>query len=221
MAFRAWQWPVTGLSALAATFLAAHPAIAHPHVFPVVTITVQFDDAGRFSGVHEKWSFDYDYSGVVKSTIDKDGDGSASPDELTAALGMDGVLSWLALGDYMTRLTLGGRPVARGEVKDPDVKFYAGKLLIEFTVPLKEPQPATLGAGVDVFDAEFYYDVEFDYPDVEATGTPASCQVTRREKDNLDPVAIMIIRKLGLTADPKVLSDPASGYAVRVAIDCK
>jgi hypothetical protein len=50
---------------------------------------------------------------------------------------------------------------------------------------------------------------------------PASCQAARRQQPNLDPVAVMIIRKLGLSADPAVISDPAAGYAVRVAIDCK
>jgi ABC-type uncharacterized transport system substrate-binding protein len=221
MGFRAFRHAVRGFSGIAALAVLTGPAAAHPHVFPTVTITVLFDDAGRFSGVHEKWSFDYDYSGVVKASSDSDGDGSVTPEELTKAMGQDGVLSWLPAANYFTRLTFAGRPVANAMPQDVEAKLFAGKLFIEFTLPLSEPQVATLGAGVDVFDPEFYYDIEFDYPDVEATGTPAACQVARRERDNLDPVAIMIIRKLGLTADPKVLGDPAAGYAVRVAIDCK
>ncbi len=211
-----------GAASLAALALigSAGSAAAHPHVFPVVTVTVLFDGAGRFTGVHEKWSFDYDYSATIKSTADKDGDGSLSDEELVKSLGEDGVLSWLPGGDYMTRLTIGGRPVARGEAQDVKPTAYAGKVLIEFTLPLKEPQAVTLGAGVDVFDPEFYFDIEFDYPDVEAPTAPAKCTVARREKENLDPVAVMIIKRLGLPADPKVLADPAAGYAVRIAIDC-
>jgi ABC-type uncharacterized transport system substrate-binding protein len=197
------------------------PAGAHPHVFPIVTVTALFDDAGRFSGVHEKWSFDYDYSDVVKQSSDDDRDGSVTPEELIKAMGQDGVLSWMPNANYFTRLTFAGRQIPHAQPKDIEAKLFAGKLIIEFTLPVAEPQVVTLGAGIDVFDPEFYYDIEFDYPDVEAPTAPAACEVARREKDNLDPVAVMLIRKLGLTADPKMLSDPAAGYAVRVAIDCK
>jgi ABC-type uncharacterized transport system substrate-binding protein len=209
------------LTAPAAVAVLSGPASAHPHVFPTVTVTALFDDAGRFSGVHQKWSFDYDYSGVVKQSSDDDRDGSVTQEELVKAMGQDGVLSWLPGANYFTRLTFAGRPIAPAESRDVEAKLFAGKLIIEFTLPIAEPQVVTLGAGIDVFDPEFYYDIEFDYPDVEAPAAPATCQVARREKDNLDPVAVMLIRKLGLTADPKMLSDPAAGYAVRVAIDCK
>ncbi len=202
-----------------AAFATAAPSHAHPHVFPVVTVTALFDETGRFSGVREKWSFDYDYSGTIRAGIDTDGSGSISPEESAASLQPGGVLNWLVAGNYFTRLTVGGRPVPAGDAK-AEATLFAGKLLLEFTVPLKEPQLTVLGAGIDVFDPEFFYDIEFDYPDVEAANAPKGCAVRRRVSDNLDPVAVMLMRRLGIGADPKVISDPAAGYAVRIAINC-
>jgi ABC-type uncharacterized transport system substrate-binding protein len=200
---------------------ASAPAVAHPHVWFTVTVAPTFDDAHRLSSVHQKWYFDYDYSLLVGSQLDQNGDGTFSVDELIKTLTGDGALSWILNKDFFTLVTVGGQKVGHGPAQDVSVGVTDAKLVVEFTLPLAEPQVATLGAGIDVFDPEFYYDIEFDYPDVEAPTAPATCQVAVRERDNLDPVAIMIIRKLGLTADPRVLSDPAAGYAVRVAIDCK
>jgi ABC-type uncharacterized transport system substrate-binding protein len=195
------------------------PAAAHPHVFPLVKVTALFDDVGRFSGVHEKWSFDYDYSAIAKEQADTDASGSVDEAETAKAM-TDGGLGWIPYYDYFTRLTVAGRKVEHGPPQDVTPKFFAGKLYVEFTLPLVEPQPVTLGAGIDVFDGEFYYDFEFDYPDVDAVNSPPACIIDRRQQANLDPVAVMLIRKLGLPADPSVLNDPAAGYAVRVAIDC-
>jgi len=211
------RFAVLAAAPVAAAALAA-PALAHPHVFPLVKVTALFDDAGRFAGVHEKWSFDYDYSAIAKEQTDTDGNGSVDDAEMAKAW-TEG-LAWVAHYDYFTRLTVAGRKVEHGPPQDVAPKFFAGKLYVEFTLPLAEPQPVTLGAGIDVFDGEFYYDFEFDYPDVDAENAPASCVVDRRQQDNLDPVAVMLIRKLGLPADPSILNDPAAGYAVRVAIDC-
>ena len=202
---------------MAAASLVA-PAAAHPHVFPLVKVTALFDDAGRFAGVHEKWSFDYDYSAIAKEQVDTDGSGSVDDAEMAKAW-TEG-LGWVTYYDYFTRLTVAGHKVEHGPPQDVTPKFFAGKLYIDFTLPLAEPVPVTLGAGVDVFDGEFYYDFEFDYPDVDAVNAPPACVVDRRQQANLDPVAVMLIRKLGLPADPSILNDPAAGYAVRVAIDC-
>jgi ABC-type uncharacterized transport system substrate-binding protein len=209
---------LAGLATTPIATVLVGPALAHPHVFPLVKVTALFDGAGRFSGVHEKWTFDYDYSAIAKELADTD-DSKSIDDEEMARSWTEG-LAWVAHHDYFTRLTVAGRPVPHGEPQDVNPRFFAGKLLVEFTLPLAEPQPVTLGAGIDVFDGEFYYDFEFDYPDVDATNAPAACMVDRRQQANLDPVAVMLIRKLGLPADPSILNDPAAGYAVRVAIDC-
>jgi ABC-type uncharacterized transport system substrate-binding protein len=207
---------ITGLVALGAV-AAATPAAAHPHVWITATVTPAFDDAGRWTSVHQKWSFDYDYSTLVSPQLDQDGDGAVDP----AVLAEGGVLSWILAKDFLTRLTIAGREVPRGQPQSLSIGVVSAKLVVEFTLPLAEPQVITLGAGVDVFDPEVYYDLVFDYPDIQAPTAPTSCVVDRRKQPNLDPMAVMLIRRLGLTVDPAVLNDPATGFAVRVAIDCK
>jgi ABC-type uncharacterized transport system substrate-binding protein len=211
------DWRVmTGLAALCAVAVSS-PAAAHPHVWITVTVTPAFDDAGRWTSVHQKWSFDYDYSTLVGPELDKDGDGAVD----VSVLAEGGVLSWIISKDFLTRLTVAGREVRHGHPESLTIGVPAAKLVVEFTLPLAEPQVITLGAGVDVFDPEVYYDIVFDYPDIQAPTAPNSCVVDRRKQPNLDPMAVMLIRRLGLTVDPTILNDPATGFAVRVAIDCK
>jgi len=193
-------------------------ASAHPHVFPIVKVTALFDNQGRLVGAHEKWSFDYDFSAIFKEEADTDKDGRVSEEETAAALADN--LSWIVHYNYFTRLTVAGREVAHKDPVDFGARYFAAKLYVEFTLPLAQPADVSQGVGIDVYDPEFYYDFEWDYPDVEAENPPAGCLVDRRQQINIDPVAAMLIRKLGLPADPSIANDPAAGYAVRVAVTC-
>lgn len=214
----AWRKAAAGLALAFSGALAPAPAAAHPHVFPLVRLTALFDGAGKLTGVRQKWSFDYDHSAVFKIEADTDRDGSVSAEELARATA--DYLGWIPRNDYFTRLTVAGRAVGHKGATDFRVRYFAGQLFVEFTLPLAEPADVERGAGVDVYDAEFYYDFEWDYPDVEAVAAPANCLVDRRVQPNLDPVAVMLIRQLKLPADPALLNDPATGYAVRLAVTC-
>jgi ABC-type uncharacterized transport system substrate-binding protein len=198
----------------------AQSAAAHPHVFVDTIVEVVFDASGAFSAVHEVWYFDYEFGDVVKLQADLQGNnnGQAEPAELTALI--DGPLSWIEGYNFFTRVTLGGRVVEHLPAETIDIRVERSRLVVEFTLPLAEPVAVTLGAGVDVFDGEFYYDFEFGTNPVRAAGLPATCGVSRRTQENVDPMAVMLLRRLGLTADPAILNDPAAGYAVRLQVDC-
>ena len=210
------------LSMLAALFmlLAIPTTAAHPHVWMTVTVEPKFDNVGLLTAVHEKWYFDYDYSLLVGSQLDQNDDGVFSIDELIATISPGGLLGWIGEKNWLTLLTVAGQKVPNGNVTDISVGVVNSKLVVEFTVALPEPARAELGAEVDVFDQEVYYDVRFDSPDVVALTAPTACRVVARPKDDLDPVAVMLIKKLGLPADPTVLNDPATGFTVRVTINC-
>src|SRR5262249_46728573 len=117
-------------------------------------------------------------------------------------------------------LTIGGQRVGHGPAQDVSVGVTNAKLVVEFTLPLAEPQVPKQGAEIDVFDPEVYYDVQFDHPDVMPANAPASCTIGARPKDDLDPIAVMLIKRLGLPANPQVLNDPATGFTVRVEVNC-
>jgi ABC-type uncharacterized transport system substrate-binding protein len=211
---------LAALSATIAMATLASPAAAHPHVWMTVTVAPTFDADGRFASVHEKWFFDYDYSLLIGSQLDADGDGQFSVDELVATISPGGLLGWIGEKNWLTLLTVGGQQIPRGAVSNISVGVVESRLTVEFTLALPEPQPVKLGAEVDVFDPEVYYDVQFDRPDIEAPTAPASCTVAARPKDELDPFAVMMIKRLGLPSDPKVLNDPAVGFTVRVMLNC-
>ncbi|MGE3780723.1 MAG: DUF1007 family protein [Pirellulaceae bacterium] len=206
--------------AAASLLLISDTASAHPHVFIDVAVEVVFDSEGRFSAVHEAWLFDYDAGDVIRLTADKNGNdnGQAEPEELQALIG--GALSWIPSSNYFTRITVGGRQIAHLEATGFVIRVERGRVAVEFTLPIADPVPITLGAGVDVFDGEFYYDFEFTSNPVRSAGLPSTCAASRRTQANVDPMAVMLIRRLGLSADPAILNDPAAGYAVRVAVDC-
>ncbi|MFO1185623.1 MAG: DUF1007 family protein [Bauldia sp.] len=212
-----------GVRAVLAAMLGAiapAPVTAHPHVWFTVGVEPIFDSGGRLSSVHEKWLFDYDYSLIVGSQLDQNDDGVFSVEELLAVIGPNGILSWIIQKDYLTLLRIGGEKVAPGPAENISVGVIDSKLTVEFTLPLSARDAPRFEAEVDVFDPEVYYDVQFDRPAVIAPTAPARCSVGARAKDDLDPVAVMIIKKLGLSADPRVLNDPALGFTVRVAIAC-
>jgi ABC-type uncharacterized transport system substrate-binding protein len=183
-------------------------------------VSPAFDERGRLASVREKWVFDYDYSTLIGPRLDQNGDGAFTGEELMSHLGEGGILSWILNANYFTRITLGGEPVEFGPAENLSVGVIEAALTVEFTLPLLDP-PTIIGeAGVDVFDPDFYYDISFGSPGVEPANAPASCTVGRREGDNLDPVAVLLLRRLGLAANPAVINDPAAGYTLRVAIEC-
>jgi ABC-type uncharacterized transport system substrate-binding protein len=212
------RW-MTLLPLLAAGALAT-PAAAHPHVWMTVTVAPTFDTAGRLASVHEKWYFDYDYSLLIGGQLDANDDGQFSVEELVATISPGGLLGWIGEKNWLTLLTIAGKQVTNGPVTGISVGVVESKLVVEFDVALPEPQQAKEGAEIDIFDPEVYYDVQFDKPDVVPVAAPAACNVAPRPKDDLDPFAVMVIKRLGLPADPKIMSDPAVGFNVRITISC-
>jgi ABC-type uncharacterized transport system substrate-binding protein len=204
-------------AAAAAAVLSVVPAQAHPHVWIDATVAPIFDETGRLAAVREKWLLDVAYTETVLPELDVSKDGMIQETELQNALRT--ALWWIG-SSYMTRITVGGRPVERQGAQDIRVTL-TDRMGVEFTLPLAEPAAVTLGAGIDVFDPENYYAFAFGDPGIDTSGLPASCQAVRREQPNLDATAVMILKRLGLTADPAILSDPAAGFPVRVAIDCR
>jgi ABC-type uncharacterized transport system substrate-binding protein len=198
-----------GLAAVALGALTSvAPAHAHPHAWITATIAPAFDSEGRLIAVREKWAFDRDYSAGIRGLVDPDGDGRLEPGELRAALSEGGFLSWLVVRTFFTRLTVAGREVGRGPPQDVALRVINAKLVLEFTLPLADPQRIS-AAGVDVFDADYTFAVEFDYPDIDRSAAPANCRIDRRWAPNVDP-----------QNPAAVASDPAEGYAVRVQIEC-
>jgi tRNA threonylcarbamoyladenosine biosynthesis protein TsaE len=202
---------------LAFDALLAAPAGAHPHSWIDVTVQAFFDDEGRFAAVREYWVIDVDESLLLRALSDENDDREL--DEAENAEFVRSMVEWLTKEDYFTRVTVAGREVETEAVDDLAIGFRDDQLRLGFTVRLAEETFVTLGAGVDVFDEEYYYEMSFAGPP-EGVDAPAACTVSDRHDDNIDPFAAMLLRKLGLDAGSPALADPAAGYSTRVAIEC-
>jgi hypothetical protein len=93
---------------------------------------------------------------------------------------------------------------------DVSVRLDKDQLVVDFTLPLKESLAVTYGAGVDVFDAEFYFTLRFADPGIDARSAPAACRVDRRRAFDEHPIG----------PPGSSLNDAGAGFAVRVRIVC-
>jgi hypothetical protein len=155
-------------------------AIAHAEADSDVaidaTVTVKFDERGNLAAIGERWTFGYDYSVAMRSSIDTDRNGVVDPAEVRAAL--SDALSWMGRAGYLTRVTEGGRAVALGPAGDVAVSFPIGRLVVDFTLPLVTPAAAARQL-VEVSDPDLYYEVHYGAPDFLTEGQPDYCSVER------------------------------------------
>ena len=100
---------------LACASLAAHPALAHPHVYVTVETTVLFDK-GTVTGLKQRWVFDEFYSGMAIEGLDTNNDGIYDRNELAelAKVNIDG----LSQMNYFTTARLGEQQLGFDAPKD-------------------------------------------------------------------------------------------------------
>ncbi len=74
------------LPLLAVASLVPQQATAHPHEFVTMNVTVQFNPAGQVTGMRYHWQFDEFFSAYALEGQDKNGNGTAEPEEMDALL---------------------------------------------------------------------------------------------------------------------------------------
>jgi ABC-type uncharacterized transport system substrate-binding protein len=188
-------------------------------VWADVAIEPLFDEGGRLTAVRERWTFDDQYTELIGPELDTSKDGFIQPVELTNSLST--ALNWMIPAGYLTRVTVDGAPVAPQGAYDILTTYSGSRLAIAFTLRFIEALSPPLNVGVDVFDPTYYVAIDFADPAIDASRLPGGCEATRRPQPNLDPVAVMMLRKLGLTLDPAILADPAAGFPARVIVTCR
>ncbi len=212
--------PLTPALAFFLAVLAAAPAAAHPHVWIDAAIVPVFDQSGRFVAVHERWAMDALYTESILTDLETSRDGILQPQELAFAQSARTALWWM-LPTYFTRLTLGGKAVDHAAPDDIRVSLPFDRLIIEFTLPLAAPVAVGASAGIDLYDPDNYFAFEFSEPWLYPSLVPENCTAARKAQPDLDPTAVMILKRLGLTTSPAILEDPAAGFPFRVTIDCQ
>lgn len=203
---------------LAAAAIAVSRAAAHPHVWVEVTVEVVFDDAGRLAEVREHWLFDANLNADMAVLNDLDRNGVLSDEEAGRAIANN--MGWIPYFDYFTRITSDGEAVEPAPASRFEVSFVEDRFRLDLTLPIAAPFAIGDEAGVDVFDIQYYYAIDFA-PDFEprAVNLPEGCTITRREKGALDAQAANLLRQLGLPGQPAA-RDAAAGHPARIVVTC-
>jgi ABC-type uncharacterized transport system substrate-binding protein len=207
-------------AALAAlsTVLAPAGAHAHPHVWTSVQSELVFGKDGKLEAIRHRWTFDQFYSAMAVQGLDTDGDGKYSREELEPLAEVN--VNSLQEFDYFTFVLDKGEPVPLKEPEDYWVTYEDGIVVLNFTLPLKEP----LAAGsdqvkVEVYDPTFFVAFSFaDKDPVKMAGAPAACKAAL-EAPMTDPDSEALTEAFFSQLGPD--SNYGSQFAQTAVLSCK
>ncbi|WP_264050477.1 DUF1007 family protein [Methylobacterium flocculans] len=157
----------------------AAPALAHPHVWVTTKAEVAYGEGGRVTGIRHAWTFDASYSAFVTQGLDKNNDGTLTPDEL-AGLAAENTGNLAEFG-YFTKMKVAGKEQPFADPAEPRMAMEGGKLTLSFLLPLKAPVAQGRGVtAVEVYDPTFF--VSFTLAEgadaARLVGAPQGCAAT-------------------------------------------
>jgi ABC-type uncharacterized transport system substrate-binding protein len=167
------------LAGLAATVLAALTfttggALAHPHVWVVMTSEFVYAPDGTVTGVRQAWTFDDMYSAYATQGLEAKQKGKFTREELTELAEVN--VTSLKEFDYFSFAKADGKKTAFADPKDYWLDFKDAVLTLHFTLPFKAPVKAK-ALDVEVYDPSYFVDFAFaDKAAVTLTGAPAQCR---------------------------------------------
>src|SRR5215212_11362291 len=132
----------------------AQPAQAHPHVWITAQAEIVYAADGKVSGVRHHWTFDAGYSAYLTQGLDKNGDGTLTPDELQD-LAKENAESLVEF-DYFTFLKANGAKPAFAAPRDYGMTVDNGQVTLAFVLPLKTPARADKALTLEVYDPSYF-----------------------------------------------------------------
>lgn len=170
--------PISFFVALAGLWAA--PALAHPHVWVTAKAELVYEADGKVTGVRHAWTFDKAYSAYVTQGLDRNGDGTFTPEELRD-LAKENTESLVDF-DYFTVLKANGKKQDFAPPRDYRMSYAEEAVTLSYFLPLKAPAAARTMA-MEIYDPTFF--VAFTLADgddaVKLAGAPQGCatNVTR------------------------------------------
>ena len=194
-------------------------ALAHPHGWIDLQVTVLLDEDGAVLGVRENWLFDDTYSAFATEGFDTDGDGAPDP-QLLQALAVEN-LSQLRAWNYFTEIRAQTGNLSIPEATDATTAFAGGRLYMAFTLLFDEPVPRdSQPLAYAIFDPTYMAAMTY-IPDGEGLrleGGPPGCSaaITDAEPDP-DVVAYALSLDVTQTSDTSL----GAQFAQWVTISCR
>ncbi len=192
-----------GLICLVIGVLLSLPAVAHPHGWIDLRVSLVLDDKDRLAALQQSWRLDPFYSLVVLEELERE-HGMEGLDAALDQLGSE-MRDNLSPQGYFTELELDGDRLELAEVDDYTVLERDGRVEFVFLLPLTESR-VIRGATVayQVFDPTYYIEVvheaEGDGParDALAVGGQLDCK-TRILPADPDPEKVEEAAMLDVT----------------------
>jgi ABC-type uncharacterized transport system substrate-binding protein len=144
--------PTFALTIMAILTCAA-PALAHPHVWVTAKAELVYGPDGKVAAVRHSWTFDPAYSAFVTQGLDKNNDGTLTPDELQDLAKVN--TESLADFEYFTHLKANGAKQAFDAPRDATMAFENGAATLSFHLPLKKAA-ANKMVAFEVYDPTFF-----------------------------------------------------------------
>ena len=144
-------------SAVLALALSAGAGQGHPHIFVDTSLRLDFDAAGRLTGIRVTWVYDAFYSLVILQDrgLDPDYDGRLTTGERESLAGFD--LNWSGSFDGALHPALGGAELALGPPEGAAADVLGGRIVSTHLRPLAAPvDPGAQPLRVAVYDPGFY-----------------------------------------------------------------
>lgn len=193
------------------------PALAHPHVWTDMTISVLFNDDGSVTGLRQTWLFDDFYTAYAVEGMDTDGDGQPDPDKLVEIMNEN--MKHLKNYGYFTEITSDGNILPIKPVTEMSTRMQDNRLEMTFVTALQEPVATDKDVAYAIFDPTYYVEMlhaETDKP-ILLEGAPENCRSSLKAP-NPDPNAVAQAAML----DSSMRGETGLGqfFAERVSLIC-
>jgi ABC-type uncharacterized transport system substrate-binding protein len=158
---------------LALALTSAH-ALAHPHVWVVMTSEFVYASDGAVTGVRQAWTFDDMYSAYATQGLEAKEKGKFTREELAELANVN--ITSLKEFDYFSFAKANGKKTHFTDPKDYWLDYKDAVLTLHFTLPFQAPVKAK-ALEVEIFDPSYFVDFSFaDKAAVTLTGAPAQCR---------------------------------------------
>jgi ABC-type uncharacterized transport system substrate-binding protein len=208
------------LAVCACLVAASGQALAHPHVWVVMTSEVLYAPDGSVTGVRHAWTFDDMYSAFATQGLESKVKGQFTRDELKplAQVNVESLKEY----DYFTYAKVDGKK-QRGAFRDPVDYWleYDPKetvLTLRFTLPLAKPIK-TKNLELEIYDPEFFVDFSFAAKTpVALVSAPAQCAVSVAKPNEVDVPAVLRLDKSFMASEAN--AGMGASFANKVSVKC-
>lgn len=209
--------PILCFALLSAGF--SMPASAHPHVWISAKAQVVFAPDGKVTGIRHQWTFDEAYTAYVTQGLDRDGDGTLTPEELQGLA--DENAGGLSEFDYFTTLKMHGKPQAFADPREARMSMDKNQVTMTFLLPLKAAAPVTGTMAVEIDDPTFFvYFSLADQSSVTLANAPKGCVTNVAKAKALDGAMLKILQDEGAIQTAAPGANFSVEYSNKAIIAC-